>query len=87
MRYNGRKTWESIPEKFRPLPNRINIILSTTLNKYMEINDKNIHTYIVNSIEQLDILLEQLTETGRLAKSFVIGGASIYNKMFELNDK
>lgn len=81
----GRKTWDSIPEKFRPLPNRINIILSTTLNKYMEITDKNIHTYIVNSIEQLDILLERLTETGRLAKSFVIGGASIYNKMFELN--
>ena len=23
----GRKTWESIPKKFRPLPNRINIIL------------------------------------------------------------
>ena len=22
----GRKTWESIPNKFRPLPNRINII-------------------------------------------------------------
>ncbi len=24
----GRKTWESIPEKFRPLPNRFNIVLS-----------------------------------------------------------
>ena len=24
----GRKTWESIPEKFRPLPNRLNIVLS-----------------------------------------------------------
>jgi dihydrofolate reductase/thymidylate synthase len=24
----GRKTWESIPEKFRPLPGRINIVLS-----------------------------------------------------------
>lgn len=27
----GRKTWESIPEKFRPLPNRINIILSSSI--------------------------------------------------------
>ena len=24
----GRKTWESIPEKFRPLAGRINVILS-----------------------------------------------------------
>jgi len=24
----GRKTWDSIPPKFRPLPNRINIVLS-----------------------------------------------------------
>jgi dihydrofolate reductase len=27
----GRKTYESIPEKFRPLKNRLNIVLSTTL--------------------------------------------------------
>ena len=24
----GRKTWNSIPEKFRPLPKRLNVILS-----------------------------------------------------------
>ena len=27
----GRTTWESIPDKFRPLPNRLNIILSNSL--------------------------------------------------------
>lgn len=25
----GRKTWESIPAKFRPMPNRINIVISS----------------------------------------------------------
>lgn len=27
----GRKTWESIPEKFRPLPNRKNIVITRNL--------------------------------------------------------
>lgn len=28
----GRKTWESIPEKYRPLPNRTNIVITTDSN-------------------------------------------------------
>ena len=34
-----RKTWESIPSKYRPLPDRINCILSRTL-KHEDINSK-----------------------------------------------
>jgi dihydrofolate reductase len=24
----GRKTWDSLPEKYRPLPNRLNVVLT-----------------------------------------------------------
>lgn len=29
----GRKTWDSLPKRFRPLPNRLNIVLSRTLKE------------------------------------------------------
>lgn len=32
----GRKTWDSIPEQFRPLPGRQNIILSRQKDFYVE---------------------------------------------------
>lgn len=34
----GRKTWESIPAKFRPLPNRLNVVVSR--NCQLDINDE-----------------------------------------------
>ena len=79
----GRKTWESIPNKFRPLPNRINIILSRTMNK-KEIEVAN-SIYVVRNLEELDKLIEQLKKENILATPFIIGGATLYNKMFELD--
>ncbi|VDN26711.1 unnamed protein product [Dibothriocephalus latus] len=34
----GRLTWESIPKKFRPLANRINIVVSSTLDSQAALN-------------------------------------------------
>jgi dihydrofolate reductase len=79
----GRNTWESIPNKFCPLPNRINIILSRTMNK-KEIEVEN-SIYVVRNLEELDKLIEQLKKENILATPFIIGGATLYNKMFELD--
>ena len=32
----GRKTWESIPERFRPLPGRLNVVLTSGDASYPE---------------------------------------------------
>lgn len=61
----GRKTFESIPEAFRPLPNRQNIVLS--------MSEKAIHNvHVVQS-------LEQAYEAARY-EPMVIGGGEIYRQ-------
>lgn len=43
----GRKTWESLPNKFRPLPNRYNyVVTSSDINNTHCITLKNVKTFI-----------------------------------------
>lgn len=64
----GRKTWESIPEKFRPLPKRKNIVLS---RQYFD------ETLSFTSIESA---LAELEKNDEVENIFIIGGAQIYNE-------
>lgn len=71
----GRKTWESIPKKFRPLPGRINCVLSSDLT----------------SVEGCDIkgtslmgVLELLEEDTAVDTAFIIGGSSVYGEGLHL---
>jgi len=66
----GRKTWESIPERFRPLPNRENIVITT--NKDYEAPGAT----VVSNIE--DAIIAASTN-----EVWIIGGASIYKQILE----
>ena len=72
----GRKTWESIPAKFRPLSERINVIV-TRQNQFAEEAGLSDDVLTADSFESA---LEQLN-TPEIAKEvgqiFVIGGASV----------
>jgi len=95
----GRKTYDSLPEKFRPLPNRVNIVV--TRNKDVTKNlINNIATTInqlivVNSIEEaIDIakqktsaVEEQSGKTAEVKEIYIIGGAQIYNLGIKYADK
>lgn len=65
----GRKTWESIPEKFRPLPGRINIVV-TRQNGYRAEG-----ALVVNGLS--DAFLAAETAPGS-SETFVIGGGELY---------
>ena len=72
----GRKTWDSIPEKFRPLTNRINIVISKSLKNEEKLNEKN--TYVCSSFDDLDQLVKTLSTNHNLLEVFFIGGEQIY---------
>ena len=64
----GRKNFESIPTKYRPLPNRTNIIVTRQQNYHAD------NTIVVNSIEEgLKIASENNDN-----EPFIIGGGEIY---------
>ncbi len=66
----GRKTWDSLPERFRPLPNRLNIVLTRRKSlSYFR------GSYIADCFE--DALAYSVNE--RCPNTFVIGGSQIYN--------
>jgi dihydrofolate reductase len=69
----GRKTWESLPEKFRPLPNRKNIILSRSSNAKLP-----------NSASSLEEAFAIAAADDSVENIFIIGGEQIYAQAIEL---
>ena len=70
----GRKTWESIPAKFRPLNDRLNIIVTTNEDYDPGVSDPDqvrVFTSLAEAINDL--------RTEPYPEAFVIGGASLYN--------
>jgi dihydrofolate reductase len=66
----GRKTWESLPKCFCPLPDRLNIIISSTIQHDFSNN------YLVYT--SLNEALEAIQNITYIDKVFVIGGAQLY---------
>ncbi|MDG2342787.1 MAG: dihydrofolate reductase [Cytophagales bacterium] len=73
----GRKNWESIPNNYRPLPNRKNIVVTRNNN----FRDKG--AIVVNSIKKA-IEESRVSEDEEI---FIIGGGEIYKLGFDYVDK
>lgn len=71
----GRKNYDSIPTKFRPLPNRENVVLTRNVDYTAE------GCLVFNSLEAC--LDHYKNETDKTV--FIIGGGEIYRKALELD--
>ena len=75
----GRKTWQSIPKKFRPLPQRVNVVLSKNpmVREELEIPSDVI---VASSLDEAMDTLSRPEMASVVDQIFVIGGETIYRE-------
>ena len=68
----GRKTWDSIPKK--PLPDRRNIVISST-------NQKDVESYT-----SIQACIDSLSDDKEVLDVYIIGGMSVYKFFYKYAD-
>jgi len=77
----GRRTWESIPKKFRPLAGRLNVVLTRSPQDHPDISAIE-GVEVCNSLPNaLEFLSKE--DKGDVENVFVMGGGQIYDEAFQ----
>ena len=71
----GRRTWDCIPQKYRPLPGRVNVVLSEQMKEKPSGAD-----YLFNNLSDA---VDALSQVDNIEKLFVIGGERVYKNAIE----
>jgi dihydrofolate reductase/thymidylate synthase len=82
----GRNTWESLPDKFKPLPDRINVVLSSDDKFHNKNNLKEKESnsfYTAKSLESVFNIAEDLKSRNLLGEIYIIGGSRVYNEFLK----
>ncbi|AGO11373.1 AaceriACR124Wp [[Ashbya] aceris (nom. inval.)] len=81
----GRKTWESIPARWRPLPGRLNVVVSRTYTSPWA-RDESGHVITSNSLQLCVRQLQEQAHALGVECIYIMGGAEIYNQCYDLCD-
>jgi dihydrofolate reductase/thymidylate synthase len=73
----GRKTWDSIPAKFRPLDGRTNVVLTRQPRDVVLKGTENDSVLSASSLEEAVEMLESVDGVGHV---FVVGGGQVYKE-------
>jgi dihydrofolate reductase len=76
----GRRTWESLPR--RPLPGRLNIVISSTLK-----NSETLKIADADNVKVCASLDEGIAQCAGAEKIFICGGAQIYKEAIKVAGK
>lgn len=74
----GRKTFEGLPNDYKPLPNRLNIVITNNMGRWSSCGN-----FMVASSLPLGIKIAQILKPLRYI--FIIGGAQLYRAAFEID--
>lgn len=77
----GRKTWDSIPPKFRPLSDRINVVLSRSSADPSFASAFPPEVVLASSLTEA---LGKLGERSEVSEIFAIGGEAVYKEAVEM---
>ncbi|KAF5625357.1 glutathione S-transferase [Fusarium sp. NRRL 25303] len=77
----GRKTWDSIPTKFRPLKDRLNIVISRSAPSKLP---ETVEPSEPIRVQSLELALQYARTHSDVGRIFVIGGAQIYDAALRL---
>jgi dihydrofolate reductase/thymidylate synthase len=77
----GRKTWESIPPKFRPLPDRLNVVLSSNPQSVDIGEAAPSKVQVFAALSDALEFLGSSKNANKFENIFVIGGATLYDEV------
>lgn len=82
----GRKTWDSIPVKFRPLKDRLNIVITRSAGPEDPTPVVGDNREPVVRVSSLEHALRYARARADVSRVFVMGGAQIYAAALELSE-
>jgi len=77
----GRKTWDSLPLRRRPLPDRINVVLSRDEAFAKTVPDS---VYVAPSMKHALHWINAPDRIGTVGQIWIIGGAGVYNECMKM---
>lgn len=80
----GRKTWDSLPRKFKPLPNRINVVVSRKPRPTKDIPNGVIWINDLFNTESQEVL-QHFRKQGRMI--YIIGGSQLIHSCMKYKDR